>query len=157
MGFNFFLEYDRHNFPCGGERFLGRTEDVLHDPEDILDSGENVLLEREDNLERGNRFPGRSEDNLKACEHLLHLSEKDLRRKENGRSDSEMFHKDSSHPGEGETFRLAESLRQAKTRGVQVEVYLDQNSSDPADPSETSPFILEQVLHTSKKPLRRHP
>jgi hypothetical protein len=46
---------------------------------DNLNHPENVLLEREDVLERGDNFPGRSEDNFKVCDNLLYLPNKGLK------------------------------------------------------------------------------
>jgi hypothetical protein len=56
-----------------------------------LNHPENVLLEQEDILERWDHFLGLSEDNLKVCDNLLHLPNRFLKDKENGRRDSEMF------------------------------------------------------------------
>jgi hypothetical protein len=55
-----------------GNYFLFGSDWFPNRPEDNLNRPENVLIEREDILERCDHFPGRSEDILKVCDNLLH-------------------------------------------------------------------------------------
>jgi hypothetical protein len=66
------------NLLRGRDRGLGHREDSLHYAEDVLNSGDHVLIERVDYPEHGDHLPDHGENNLKACDHLLHLPDQGL-------------------------------------------------------------------------------
>jgi hypothetical protein len=61
----------------------------LHYAEDVLYSGDHVLIEREGYPEHGDHLPDHGENNLKACDHLLHLPNQGRLHKDYGRRQQE--------------------------------------------------------------------
>jgi hypothetical protein len=91
-----YLFWQAANLLRGCDRGLGHREDSIQQAEDVLYSGDHVLLEPEDYLEHGDHLPDHTENNLKACDRLLHLPNQGCLHKDYGRRQQE----DLLHPSD---------------------------------------------------------